>query len=147
MSLEHILLNLKVLARVAPHERLRRCTDGILAIDTEIPIYSSLRRLILGEGRDRTIKEITGVVEVVEEKTRDLLNSRFLLSEGDHLDITTQVKHKLLQLVADIEGACRGIQNLHDTTYSRDAITTSQLQLLVSRLQNTRFRIMKVYAD
>lgn len=128
MTLKTVSLNLKVLSRVPAHGRLRKSLDGVLSIESE-SLYSSIRRFVCSEGRERAIRDISLVVDEVEEKARDLLDNR-------HLDCNSEVQRTLKQLCEDVSGACVGLQNLRDTTYTRDAIITSQLDLLLARLRN-----------
>ncbi len=142
MTLKTMFLNLKVLSQMTAHGRLRKCTNGVLSLDlSEIPVYSGVKRYLLGEGRERTVQDISALVQDVQERSKALMDSRFLHSSDDTSHEAADVRNLLTQIAQDVTAACIGIQHLLTTTYARDATVTSELQLLLSRLRTVVSKI------
>lgn len=142
MTIKHLFINLKVLSQLQPHGKLQRSSDGVLRLDSDHPVYTSVKRFLFSESRKRCIKDITMIVEEAEEKARDSLNSKYMDCSGQD-EQCESLREQIIALMTNIENACMGLSNLRNTTYSRDAITSSELEILIARLSSVVSKIRR----
>ena len=145
MTYKQVLLNLKVLSQIRNHDKLQRSSEGVLSLDREPgTLYSSVKRFLMSESRGRCIKDIANVVEEVEEKVQSALDSKYLHPDDEQSpEACTTLREQLIVLVSNMEGACAGVSNLRDSTYSRDAIVCSELDILIARLTSAVNKIRR----
>lgn len=136
MSLDRILLNLKVLAQLPKHGRLCKGDQGLIALEQDT-FYVSFKRFLFQESRRQTLREIKIIVDNASDKVSDLVSSRFLNRDMDKSEQHRMVVEDLGQLLTNIELASQGVENMKLTTYSKDATTRSELDLLTLKMFST----------
>ena len=140
MSLQPLLTQLKIVACVPRHGRLGIGTGDALMIESDVPYLTGVRRWMRGDGRVRVLRTLTALAEAAAEKVADLADSRWLdegplhaaSTRGD--DRRAQVRRDLERLAADVANAVGGVEQLRESTYARDMVTTSELEVLQDRL-------------
>lgn len=138
MTVKMMTLNLRVIAQLPTHGRLRRTSDGVLSIDRDVPFFTSLYRYVYNDSRTRAIKDVTCVVDEVEEKTFDWINSKLLNHPNNN------IRQCLHNLANNIDQALIGVHTLRTTTYSQDPNVIGELDILSNRLQMATDRIKSV---
>lgn len=138
MSLDKLLLNLKILGCVQEHGRIRKGPNGVLALE-EKSLYLCIKRFLFNDGRRTTLDEIQQIVRVATEKANDLTSSRFmevggLSNAGRYPDETAAVQESISLLYHELEGSINGVQNLK-TTYYDDAPVMSELDIIVTKIK------------
>ena len=138
MSLDKLLLNLKVIGCIPPHGRIRRAQSGLIAIE-ETSVYASLKRFLFKEGRRSTVDDINQIILSAVEKSHDVLTSKYLEDEqqGFSQDIKFSEERQkiidiILQLESDLDKALTGIENLK-MTYHDDLMIVCELNIILNR--------------
>ncbi len=135
MSLDKLLLNLKIIGCVPPHGRIRRAQSGLIAIE-EPSMYASIKRFLFKEGRRSTVDEINQIMNTASEKSQDLMTSKFMELEEDRHpkfnDEYQKVYESIVLLEKDLQGAVTGIENLK-MTYHNDPMVLSEMDMILSR--------------
>ncbi len=138
MSLDKLLLNLKILGCVPEHGRIRRGPNGILAIE-EKSLYLSIRRFLFSDGRRTTLDEIHQIVKVATEKANDLISSKYIDDDDNsmqpkHTDEKAAVREAIHLLNTELEYSIHGVENLK-TTYHEDAPVISELDIMITKIK------------
>lgn len=136
MSLDRILLNLKVLAQVPKHGRLCKGGEGLIALEQDT-FYVSLKRFLFHDSRRQTLREVKLIVEQTSEKVNDLITSKFMNTDMENTEQHRTIIENLVQVLVNMEEATQGVENMKLTTYSKDATTRSELDLLLLRLSSS----------
>ena len=136
MSLDKILLNLKILGCIPPYGRIRRGSNGVIAIEEEGWI-STMKRYIFNESRRSTVEEISEILGSATEKVTDLINSRFLERDEElkalYPEEFKNVYDAMNLIHKEITGAITGVANLK-STYHSDPMIISQLDIIITRM-------------
>ena len=133
-----LLLSLRVISKTQANNRIGRNVDGLMALESSNPIVCSLRRFFGGTNRSKNLAELSNVVMHAEEKSRDLMDSKYL--EGDHnTPEYDAVRSQLSTLGSYLEESTKGLEALR-LTYSDDPNTVAKLDLLCKK-------VAKIVAD
>lgn len=140
MSLQALLTQLKIVGCVPQHGRLAIGQGDTLVVESEIPYITPLRRWMRGDGRGRVLRALSTLTEAAAEKVADLAENRWLredrhgMQQGERADRRAQVRHDLGRIADDIAAAVEGMRLMRESTYARDPVATSELEVLADRL-------------
>lgn len=136
MSLDRILLNLKILGCVPAYGRIRRGSNGIIAIEND-GWMSTIKRYLFSESRRVTVEEIIDIVNSANEKVTDLINSRFLERDEESRPIFADEYKNVFEgmtlIHKELSAAVNGVENLK-STYHDDPMIISQLDIIITRM-------------
>ena len=131
MSIDVILLNLRILGKIPPGGRITRSSNGVITMEPS-SLFLSIKRWVLSDGRHQSVAEIQRILVDAGDKCSSLLNSRFMVS-----DVTTEehraVREDLQSLFTALVDSTIGIRNLR-TTYCKDACTLAQIEMILAKI-------------
>ena len=134
MSLQVIFRNLQVISTLPKHGKLSRGERGVLHIESDKPVWTSVKRFIFNEGRAQTLDLVTSIIDACSEKAQDLLNSKYLDAAPTEDPTALTAREKLWKLSKYLSAAIQGLDNLKVSTYSRDLFVCSQLDDMMTRI-------------
>lgn len=146
--LENILVNLKIISRIDEHQKISTVSNNDISIDSN-DMLQGFRRYVWNDSREKTIKNIESIINQAIEYSKTLMDSIHLNvysinqnpSKYDH-DLYFREYTKLNNLSQEIIGTIKGLRNLQQTTYSDDVIVSSQLDILIQKIE-THIAVIK----
>ena len=135
ISMDNLLLNLKILANLPQKGRLGFGKNGILSLEND-NIYNGIKRYMLGISRKDAIIEIENLVNNVVDKVDDMVNSKWMLELYNGNEIYKQKMLDLDLIKQHLIISLNGINNLKHT-YNNDLGTISKIDMIVDRIETT----------
>lgn len=135
---DQILVNLKIISKINPQDKLKVNYNNTSSIDKD-NMLSSIYRWIHGDSRDKTIQFIKNVITDAVNITNDIMNSTYINNKNKKTIYEENEFNKSLTTLNlikhELENAKTGIHNLK-TTYELDIQIVSQLEVIMSRIDN-----------
>ena len=132
-SLQNTLLNLCILSRLKPNERLSRSVNGVIKVEDPSPIafldLACLRRFLTSSGRKQTILDITATLSLASDHVDAVWHSRVCRDAERYPEESAEGRHRLQLLREGLTGAVRGLESLR-STYAEDSTMLAELDML-----------------
>ena len=138
MTLDGILLNLRVLSKVTAGGRITRSCVGVIDVE-QTTFLSSFKRWLSSDGRQKSVAEIKRIINEAGDKCNSLLNSRHMMAPP-HTEEHRAVQDDLRQLYSGLKDSVTGMRNLR-ITYCRDPFTLAQIDLLIAKVEALLHRV------
>ena len=148
MSVDDILLNLKIISCIRTSDRLSKNKENILEIETD-DLLQGIRRWWFGRSRNETISSIKKIIQSafeITDKTLDNENSSlkqqstFYDNKSKNNYFNEENSSLLQRFVIELNSACRGLDNLK-LTYKDDTRIVSEISILKEQME---LRIKKI---
>lgn len=123
MTLDEDLHNLVIIGSITTGKKLYHC-DGKLYIDDVAP-WAGFTRLVMREGRDRSITSLKRALQSAEERVEDLT----LITQVHSHNVDSICTRRLRMIHDALAGVPAGIDNLK-ATYVSDTSVQAALDLL-----------------
>ena len=156
--LEKYLINLEILGHIKKFDKLSVVNNKI---EIDYPSYlQGIKRRWHGDGRKETLSAINKLIDDVFKFTDDLLNDERQKRKNNHFNISYDISLNstktnevinfkdtnsdlLTKIMINLIKSVTGLQNLK-ITYLGDIAISSQLEILVSKIQNRIDKIKKL---
>jgi hypothetical protein len=136
MSLDQLLLDLKIIANIKEYDKLAiNDITKQLTIDKPYMLQGVLRYLY-GQGREQALEYIETIINAVFTITDELLET----STSASIKFADDTKSIYQNIVHHLTSSITGLQNMK-ITYMKDIPCTSRIQLIIEKIQN---RIQKI---
>jgi hypothetical protein len=141
MSIDQIIINLKIIALIKKHEKLSiREHDKSLIIDgkNNFLYIQSIKRWYNEDNRKKTMDYIEKIIHKTFE-WMDQVYEDYKLHPDKKDDISEEIFEEdnealLLRLSKEVINASEGLKNLR-ITYKQDSLVNSQIQLLLDKIK------------
>jgi hypothetical protein len=134
------ILNLKIISKIKPNDKLL-ANNNLLEIDSPY-ILQSVNRWYNNESRSITIEKLNSILEGTFKITKILLENEKNNKEDDK-SLEENNSQIFQTLILEMRNSLVGLENLKKT-YSEDILISSQLDLLINKL-NTRIDKMSKF--
>ena len=134
------ILNLKIISKIKANDKLL-ANNNLLEIDSP-HILQSVNRWYNNEGRAITIEKLNSILEGTFKITKILLENEKKNQEEDK-SLEENNSQIFQTLILEMKNSLVGLENLKKT-YSEDILISSQLDLLINKL-NTRIDKMSKF--
>jgi hypothetical protein len=131
--MDELLLSLGIVSKIQANQRVGQRVNGILALESKNPIVCSLKRFIRRDNRSQSMRELHSIVANAREKSRDLMDSKFLNPDINFLFEAHVISSQLRTLRNYIEDATAGLGALK-MTYGADPNAVAQLDLIQAQM-------------
>lgn len=147
--LESILVDLKIISKISENQKI--CTTNPSNISIEVSdLLQGARRYIWSDSREKTVSSIENIIDRAIDYSKSCMNSTHLNlfsininpSEFDK-ELHFREYTKLKNLTNEIQNTIKGINNLKLTTYKNDAIISSQLDVLIHKIDTHIYEVSK----
>jgi hypothetical protein len=140
---DNLLVNLKIISKIVPYNRLKLCNNSSSTIDNPNAL-SWLTRWYNGDSRAKTVQFVKSVIGDSITITNDLMNSTYV-SNMLSSELKTKVKTSYeetefiktinaLHLIQEEMTSCKGgLKNLQQT-YETDVQIVSQLEVQMNKI-------------
>jgi len=129
---DKLLVNLKILSKIQKNGRIARSYDGIISLESDA-VYQPIRRFLAADSRKQAIFEINSIITECIETISHILNSKHMNTKFSNTDEYVKGCESLGLLLAEMDGAKCGIENLK-FTYQTDLNTASQIDIIVLKI-------------
>lgn len=134
------ILNLKIISKIKPNDKLL-ANNNLLEIDSP-HILQSVNRWYNNESRSITIEKLNIILEGTFKITKILLENE-KKNKDDDKSLEENNSQIFQTLILEMKNSLVGLENLKKT-YSEDILISSQLDLLINKL-NTRIDKMSKF--
>ena len=134
------ILNLKIISKIKPNDKLL-ANNNLLEIDSP-HILQSVNRWYNNESRSITIEKLKIILEGTFKITKILLENE-KQNKDDDKSLEENNSQIFQTLILEMRNSLVGLENLKKT-YSEDILISSQLDLLINKL-NTRIDKMSKF--
>lgn len=134
------ILNLKIISKIKPNDKLL-ANNNLLEIDSP-HILQSVNRWYNNESRSITIEKLNIILEGTFKITKILLENE-KQNKDDDKSLEENNSQIFQTLILEMRNSLVGLENLKKT-YSEDILISSQLDLLINKL-NTRIDKMSKF--
>lgn len=153
--IDNYILNLEIISHIKEYDKLS-VVNKQMSIDT--PSYlQGLVRKWYGEGRNETLDAITNLINDIFQLTDELLNDERNKRRNNQYNVSFDIETNsnriknfkdtnsdiLTKLMINLDKSVGGLQNLK-ITYLGDISITSQLDIIISKIQNRCDKIKKL---
>ena len=149
LTIDDILINLKIISRIRKGDKLYFNLDDILEIDNRL-YFRSLRRWLSNDSRIRTIKYINKIID----KSFEIINKTYINeinkknnkinSNKKSIEPFKEENSNLLQrLSLSMTNSIDGLQNM-SYTYKNDSLFQSQIDILIEKIKIRIDKINKI---
>jgi hypothetical protein len=135
MISDNLLINLKILSKIQKNGRIARSFDGIISLETDAYIQP-LKRFLSSDSRKQAIFEINSIITESITALHNILNSKYMNKNFCQTDEYQKNCENLQLLMAEMELARAGIENLK-FTYQNDQNIASQLDIIILKINTT----------
>ena len=142
--LQNILINLNILSKIKPYDKIYISKDNLITIEYN-SIFQGFFRFIYNNGREKNITNLNNFYNSVFNLTDEMLNSHYIqisnnldIENDDFIKTFTNLKKLNFYLKASLEG----LENLRKT-YNYDIVTNSKLEIIINNIDNYLLKIDK----
>jgi hypothetical protein len=153
--IDNYMLNLEIISHIKEYDKLS-VVNKQMSIDTPSYIQCLIRRWY-GEGRNETLDAITGLINEIFQLTDELLNDEREKRRNNQFNVSFDIETNtnrirnfkdtnsdiLTKIMINLDKSIGGLQNLK-ITYLGDISITSQLDIIISKIQNRCDKIKKL---
>ena len=134
------ILNLKIISKIKENDKLL-AHKNLLEIDSP-HIFQSVNRWYNNENRNITIDKLNNILEGTFNITKSILEREKIIKKKKSLE---ENNSQLFQtLILEMRNCLTGLDNLKKT-YSEDILISSQLDLLINKLNNRVDKMNKFF--
>lgn len=146
MCIDKILVELKIISKIEPGDKIMRLQDGSFAIDRRY--FRGFRRSYTGDSRTTALNDIEHTISKANEKVDDLIDLKFFYYNNHQNDNPNDANYEkyhdvitnLQMLQSGYNDTLKGINNLIDT-YLNDSHIIGRLSVLKQRMEQKLHKI------
>jgi hypothetical protein len=145
MMIQNILINLNILSKIKPYDKIYINKDNLITIEYN-SIFQGIMRFFYNNSREKNLTNLITFYQSVYCIIDELLNSQYLNNENLHFyieednDEFIKAYNNLKKINHYLELSLGGINNLKKT-YNSDIVTDSKLDIIIN---NTELYIDKI---
>lgn len=143
--LQNILINLNILSKIKPYDKIYINKDNLITIETNT-ILQGLIRFIYNNGREKNINNLNTFYSDVFNLIDDILNSHYLHITTNNIDIENddfiRISTNLSKINFYLKSSLSGLNNLRKT-YHDDIVSDSKLEIIINNIEIYLTKIKK----
>ena len=136
------ILNLKIISKIKENDKLLT-NNNLLSIDSP-HLFQSVNRWYNNESRTITIDKLNDILEGTFAITKILLDQEKKNSNKDKESLEENNSQIFQTFILEMKNSLVGLENLKKT-YSEDILISSQLDLLINKLNTKIEKICKMF--
>ena len=136
------ILNLKIISKIRENDKLLT-NNNLLAIDSP-HLFQSLNRWYNKESRSITIEKLNDILDGTFAITKILLDQEKKNNNKDKESLEENNSQIFQTFILEMKNSLVGLENLKKT-YSEDILISSQLDLLINKLNTKIEKMSKMF--
>ena len=136
------ILNLKIISKIRENDKLLT-NNNLLAIDSP-HLFQSLNRWYNKESRSITIEKLNDILDGTFAITKILLDQEKKNNNKDRESLEENNSQIFQTFILEMKNSLVGLENLKKT-YSEDILISSQLDLLINKLNTKIEKMSKMF--
>jgi hypothetical protein len=140
---DKLFINLKIIGKIQKNGRLKKSSDGVIALDKDWYLQG-IWRALASDSRKQTMFEIVNIVNDIPNVIEGFKNSKYLTRNYSLSDEFSKLMQEFKMLIEAMTEAEVGLQNLK-FTYIRDENVTAQMDIVIFRIENLVREAKQIY--